>query len=222
MHSPDRYALALAMLEGDRDARKILADLLEEQGDRGLAQWARAAKRRQCDRLDFTLAVLSWPLTLRLGLDFFMHCRHELPPIGDSREEVRQIPVLQQWCVCAVSRAAAEEACQKLGELRARGEQLARFSDFAREQRHWLYYYHDRSPLANLIDAVRSALQRSHPLDSLEGLAHAPWRHEIIAPVRRAVRRIGLVSLQIDALAWQVEQAKMQLRRLMKGDSWPK
>jgi hypothetical protein len=51
MHAHDRYALALAILEGDRDARKVLADLLDEEGERGLAQWAQqiGEQTRLCD-----------------------------------------------------------------------------------------------------------------------------------------------------------------------------
>jgi hypothetical protein len=33
MLAPDRYALALATLDGDRSARRVLADLLENKGN---------------------------------------------------------------------------------------------------------------------------------------------------------------------------------------------
>jgi len=214
MHSPDRYALALAMLEGDREARKILADLLEEQGERGLAQWARAGKSRPCDRVDFVLGLLPWPRTLRLGWGFYLHSRHELPPIGDSRQEPRQIPILERWCDGAETRAAAEAACRELGELFVSREHFAHYSAWAREQRHWQSYHQEDSPLANLINASRFALSRSQAADGLDELGHAPWKDEVIAPVRRAVRRIRVAARETDVLVWQVEQAKMELRRL--------
>ena len=70
MDGIDRYVLGLAVLEGDRDARKILADLLEEQGDRGLAAWARRCKARSKNRLDLAIMLLPYREALRLGSDF--------------------------------------------------------------------------------------------------------------------------------------------------------
>ena len=70
MDQIDRYVLGLAVLEGDRDARRILADLLEEQGDRGLAQWARGCPAKSARRLDFIIMLLPCPAAIRLGCDF--------------------------------------------------------------------------------------------------------------------------------------------------------
>jgi hypothetical protein len=69
----DRCSLALAVLEGEKDANKILADLLEDSGQRGLAQWARARKGKLRKRLDFVLAVLPYEVVVQLACDFVDH-----------------------------------------------------------------------------------------------------------------------------------------------------
>lgn len=69
----DRCSLALAVLEGEKDANKILADLLEDSGQRGLAQWARARKGKLRKRLDFVLAILPYEVVVQLACDFVGH-----------------------------------------------------------------------------------------------------------------------------------------------------
>jgi hypothetical protein len=77
MDQIDRYVLGLAVLEGDRDARKILADLLEEQGDRGLAQWARRCQNRSHRRLDLAIMLLPCRIAVRLGAIFAQAAKFE-------------------------------------------------------------------------------------------------------------------------------------------------
>lgn len=73
-HWRNRLGLALAMLEGDKDAHKILGDLLEEAGERGLAQWARSPKKgKTSKRMDFVFAILPHELVAQLGCDFVDH-----------------------------------------------------------------------------------------------------------------------------------------------------
>lgn len=69
--STDRLLLALDLLQGDRDARLILADVLDDEGDRALADWARFGSMKRHRTLDFVLAVLPHRLTLRLACDYF-------------------------------------------------------------------------------------------------------------------------------------------------------
>jgi hypothetical protein len=94
MDAHDRYALAIALLEGDREARKVLADLLEEQGDRGLAQWARGGGNAKHRRLDFALMLLPCGDAIRLSMEFMRHA------CGD-RENARLLRssewIIDQW-----------------------------------------------------------------------------------------------------------------------------
>jgi hypothetical protein len=69
----DHYTLALSVLDGEPDAHRLLADLLDEQGERGLAQWARKSKGAKLRRLEFVLILLPWRTSLSLGCDFVAH-----------------------------------------------------------------------------------------------------------------------------------------------------
>ena len=62
--------LIVDMLDGVPESHKILADLLEESGERGLAQWARARKGKLSQRLSFALAVLPYRRSLEIGCHF--------------------------------------------------------------------------------------------------------------------------------------------------------
>lgn len=65
-----RYSLGLAVVEGDRPARGILGDLLEEQGERGLAQWARRCGPNQRARLELGIMLLPCEVSLDVGREF--------------------------------------------------------------------------------------------------------------------------------------------------------
>jgi hypothetical protein len=73
MDSHDRYVLAISLLDGDLQARKILADLLEEQGDRGLAQWARGGGNTKHRRLDLALMLQPCSRALGLAVEMMQH-----------------------------------------------------------------------------------------------------------------------------------------------------
>lgn len=65
-----RLRLCQGVLLGEKDAHQVLGDLLEENGEEALAQWARREKNGVFRKLDFVLAVLPYRLTLCLGCDF--------------------------------------------------------------------------------------------------------------------------------------------------------
>jgi len=72
MRSRDRLELLSAVILGDSDANFVLADLLEEEGNKEMAQFARGLKNLKPieRRLDFALAILPYRMTLRLGCEF--------------------------------------------------------------------------------------------------------------------------------------------------------
>lgn len=96
MDAQDRLALGQQVLDGDRDAKKILADLLEEQGERGLAQWARGCGGRGVQRLNLVLMLLPCRAALRLGTNFFEHVlsRYTDPERRQAEQFVGQ---LHKW-----------------------------------------------------------------------------------------------------------------------------
>ena len=72
MYARNRLQLLHSIILGEQDANEILADLLEEEGNKAMAQRARGLKSLGGTerRLDFVLAVLPYRMTLRLGLEF--------------------------------------------------------------------------------------------------------------------------------------------------------
>ena len=107
----DRYILTIAMLDGQPDAQHILADLLEEQGEIGLATWARARKRHVVPRLELAIGMLPYRAALSLACDFAEHViqqqstRWWAPNIRDGFEPLRQ------WLLGAASDDDLIAAC---------------------------------------------------------------------------------------------------------------
>lgn len=69
----DYLMFALAVLDGEPGAHKIVADLLEEEGRIGHAQWARSKKSKSRQRLEFAVSLLPADVALRLACDFVEH-----------------------------------------------------------------------------------------------------------------------------------------------------
>lgn len=76
----ERLQFALEILNGEPDAHRIVADLLEEQGEPGLASWARGRKNNGRKRLEFAISLLPPEAAIRLGCDFADHALDRLRP----------------------------------------------------------------------------------------------------------------------------------------------
>jgi hypothetical protein len=63
----DQYTLALGLLDDEPDAHRILADLLDEQGERGLARWARRGRPQH--RTEMLLYLLPYFAIVQIGCD---------------------------------------------------------------------------------------------------------------------------------------------------------
>lgn len=91
--STEIYVLGLSVLKHEPDTHKILADILEEQGERGMAQWARSKKSSRIKRLDFVLAVLPIRVGVRVACDFAERALEMKPqPLQRSRRSRGYIP----------------------------------------------------------------------------------------------------------------------------------
>jgi hypothetical protein len=91
MSAQDRYAFAISLLDGDRQARKILADLLEEDGERGLAQWALQGSNRDDKRLELAIMLLPCAIAIDLGVDMIrrrVHSRSSGLLFGDVSDRI--------------------------------------------------------------------------------------------------------------------------------------
>jgi hypothetical protein len=91
----DQYTLALSVLDGEPDAHRLLADLLDEHGERGLAQWARAGKAKRQRRLDFVIAVLPANLSVSLASEFLGYA---LAPLEEAQNLLHNaLTPIRQW-----------------------------------------------------------------------------------------------------------------------------
>jgi hypothetical protein len=109
MHVQDRYALALAILEGDRDARNVLADLLEEAGEVELAQQARSGRRSRMKTILFVLNLLPCRTTIGYASEI----------LKESGQLNRVVVSAQRWAGNRIDATEAIDNClQELAALR--------------------------------------------------------------------------------------------------------
>ncbi len=97
VNDDERCFLALSILEGDRDSHHILADLLEEEGDAGLAEWARARKGSQRKKFDIAIGVLPARLNVRLACAFAIHLHAQHWRTGDHQSFVNRLSPVIEW-----------------------------------------------------------------------------------------------------------------------------
>lgn len=227
MHSPDRYALALAMLDGDREARKILADLLEEQGERGLAQWAREGRRDKRRTLEFAVVLLPCRLAIGLVSDFILHA------FAEQHEAALLDPLaylLFRWSAGSLGQAEAV----------AEGRQMVRavpstWPVRSRRQASALGLETLRSALSPLVEAIdytgRAEASESGPPT---GGTPRHWQSTAMQHLRAAIvvcqnrakpivhRRTPNLEAQRE-LDWQLQQTKAFYTRLLTEETpWPK
>jgi hypothetical protein len=227
MDSHDRYVLAIAMLDGDRDARKILADLLEEQGERGLAQWARGGSNQKHRRLDLALMLLPCRAAISLAVDFVEHAfpsRADKTLFGPLAERVKQ------WHLSEFSDAAMASYGQRWiadmpygWGIRPRGMRNTGVRNA-----------NLKAAIESLVAAVTCAVNaelathgaapsgtprhwESMTLLHLRAVARASQNQAL--PVRSATAATAAPT----EIVWQIEQTKTQLQQLLAGDrTWPK
>jgi hypothetical protein len=196
MYSPDRYALALAMLEGDRDARKVLADLLEEQGERGLAQWARQGRNKSENRLDFALMLLPCREAILLGADFLEESLAHCYGVGPTE---RCAAIVRHW---ADGSATDVETRFALNQVLFRLEQSN-------------LHGHDsgsRDPLVHLIGAIECSISANESAASGAGAKAAHWQAE----ARRAIRAVSYFTRRYRSnVLGQIAITKELLRKLL-------
>jgi hypothetical protein len=202
MHLHDRYALALAMLDGDRDARKVLADLLEEQGERGLAQWARQGRNRLERQLDLAIMLLPPEVALILGAEFLDKSA------VDSRATLleRSSVVVQRW---------VEGTVEDAETLQILGMQMRLFDPTPS------YYVNNRDAMEHLIQAIHCLISAGRCATNESPHKTAYWRLE----ANQAVRHVSRITRQRgESTNWQVRRTVAQFKNLLTSQAspWPK
>jgi hypothetical protein len=209
MDQVDRYVLGLAVLEGDRDARKILADLLEEQGDRGLADWARKSGGKDRERLDVAIMLMPHRDAMRLGCEFAAestkHMTHEatvvILPVTN---------IVYQWLKGEVQ---DEVFLHKLPQLFQATEQRRGSTD------GWLI--HAPRVCCALIDGSKNAIQAEQSRNS--GNMRLALHFEKMT--RQSVRCVTRASsFHSSRIPWHVKRGIDVFRHLISPEEhpWPK
>jgi hypothetical protein len=218
MHSPDRYIFALAMLEGDRAARQVLADMLEEQGERGLAQWAREGRRDKRRTLEFGVMLLSCRPAIGLAAEF-------IGKLFDSAD--RLVVAAQLWASKRMDDTEAIEACRReVADLR-----LQRSRSYYRTGGYLQYYAADCAEL--LVTAMQRAIESEHFARSEDVVRTAARGLESRNYVRQIVQQTSRLSPRMAAegemryqsnYGWQTEQLQQLLKELLaaEADKWPR
>jgi hypothetical protein len=197
----DLYSLVSAVLNRDDETRKVLADLLEESGQRGLAKWARKGKGPKRKRLDFVLAIVPYTNAVLLACDFVDHLGAELFKgrgrriVEIVRNAVRGEQLSTPW----------------LSEARETAKRLAR----GNPQMRGVVSLFEQDCLISLIDAGQHALlaawhrQQGHSRDS------AAFGQKAQALARRTTKATHYFDA--NQINWQIEHTTEEMRKI-----WPK
>jgi hypothetical protein len=196
MYSPDRYALALAMLDGDRDARKVLADLLEEQGERGLAQWARQGRNKSENRLDFALMLLPCREAILLGADFLDESLARCYGVGAKER-------------CAATVRCWSEGTATDKQTRFALSQLLRRIELSTTQPH---HFGSSDALRQLIRAIECSVSADECSASGDVHKVAHWHAE----AKRAIRAVSYNTRRSTSnIPGQIIRTKTLLKKLI-------
>ena len=120
VNDEERCFLALSILDGELEAHKILADLLEEEGDAGLANWARSRKgRNHRKRFEISIGVLPAKVNVALAAEFVLHVMQWLErPYPDLPAFAAHAEVVRKWAQGDTREAFLVAACQELASAR--------------------------------------------------------------------------------------------------------
>jgi len=222
MSAHDRYALAIALLDGDREARKILADLLEEQGDRGLAQWARGGGNAKHRRLEFALMLLPCRDAIRLAMEFIQH-------VFTSRADTRRFiehsaGIFAQWDAGTAPNKALQLYCESILAALPFDIPTSRATQSARRGTN------RNLASKNLFEAIRCVV-RAAQVEAGEAIAGTSrhWQttaQQHLRAVATACQNQALPKRTPIAatpppteIDWQIERTKSLLQRLLESGS---
>lgn len=205
LNEADVLTLILAVLDRDGDAHRILADLLEEAGQPGAAQHARARKSKTQKRIDFALTVIPARMAIGIACEFLQSewkIRYR-----KSEDAVSLLDDLRVWAADA-PKGNIDATLNRLTRLRADERHRLEIVDQTRLNRTKVQVTADyflREPVLawELMLAVRELLKRE------QSLGRRVWFCDATAVnVRRIIELSRLSHRQLDP-----SQEKMALIR---------
>jgi hypothetical protein len=223
MPAHDRYALAIALLEGDRQARKILADLLEEQGERGLAQWARKGRNQPHRRLDLTVMLLPCHLAIGLAAELLKESTFQ----RQSQEAFNVVAAIHQWARHALPGREAHGRCIRALEAWRQ-----------KRSNPWVRVDSREATIVGsgadtIVEALRCAVAAAEA--RISGFPALALEIEAYRHVRQMVKLTARQSFPpvmapdgsmryLSPIEWQIERTKGLLQYLLNSqdDVWPR
>lgn len=197
--------LVLAVLNREPDAKQVLADLLEEAGHSGAAQWARARKSKIAQRVDFALGVL--PARIAAVLTCRCVRRWLKSRFRESTSVTQLVDGVEFWAQGSATEQRVEDLCRQLLHVRANEDLKLELRNETGEPLSWGESPHlllQTRCLRSLSDGV-TLLQRA------EQQQGAIWIHEPSAELIRRAAREATHHYPGD-LVWKLDTIQRFLR----------
>jgi len=197
----DRLHFALDVLNGEPDAHRIVADLLEEQGEAGLADWARGRKNNGRKRLEFAISLLPADAAVRLGCDFVEHV------LDGLRRSFRAVPQI----VNAVTSirdafqtpfpaAPRESSALQWAEFLTSADQLNVYAEtnVSPWTRQFALLFEMRAGLEELAQSVRHAVSAGEERAAGNERKAVHLEHQSRVAIRKLSRRMREAALPVE------------------------
>ena len=227
----DRLIFALSVLDGEEGAHRILGDMLEEEGDRGLAQWARARKGKRHKRIDFVLGLLPHQVSLGLACDFLAHSldlmdKHEWrnPRMGARvsgqrllRSRIGALSVISDW---SRGLATSEQMAAQRSKIHSVGPWAHGIQDLNLATQALLVAVDYSIAASHSEDASTARHQASESRNSSRKVAKLS--RQFVRPVVDDLRYHGsqaereALTAEYDPVAWQFQHIRDVIHELLE------
>lgn len=203
-----RLSLATGILDGEKDAHRILADMLDESGERGLADWCRAKKSGMRKRLEIVLGVVPHRIAVRLAAEFLRHAIRQTP----EQFQRLGLPIEALEFVCVWSGAPESSTRDSVPNL-DEAVNILKYDDSNRTFAEDYQFYVEFPGLTRAIREAKLALceavETSRKADSPEAEETGKALHfagEAATFARRVARISSSLARQnpVDGMRWQV------------------
>lgn len=212
----ERLFFAQAVLRHEPDTHKVLSDLLEEEGERALADWARARKGNKYKRLDFVMALLPYMVSLQLGTEYLSHALKQVnrqtrtswgfrtatswTAPGALSPLIEAVETICQWAQGAIDADSMNEACMVCSRVGP-----------------WSYGIQDIDQVMQALHAAARCAEIAEACrERMDGTGMRT--HGTQAGV--GARRVTKASRNIHSdIAWQLDRADKLVQKLLESES---
>jgi hypothetical protein len=216
-----RLTLATDILEGEKDAHRILADMLDESGERALAEWCRAKKSGMRKRLEIVIGVMPHRMAVRLAAEFLRHAIRQTP----EQFQRLGLPVEALEFVCVWSGAPASSIGLSISNLDEALNILGHDDSnrtFAENYRFYVEFPHFTGAIRVATLALYEAVQSSQRADSPEAAEIGKTSHfasETATFARRVARLSTTLARQdsVDEMRWQVTRTRRVIEETLRS-----